>query len=81
MVVEEKLEELLRALKNVIEKHQTLNSVEILSAAGTVIAKVRGQYLRETCKTLFILAEKFSLFSVYKAGSNTASGINKTSVH
>ncbi|KAL4635921.1 rho GTPase-activating protein 29-like isoform X1 [Arapaima gigas] len=36
------LGELLRALKAVIGKHQSLNSVDILSAAGTVIAKVKG---------------------------------------
>lgn len=30
-------------LKAVIGKHQTLNSVDILGAAGAVIAKVKGQ--------------------------------------
>lgn len=44
-VVQERLAELLRVLKAVIGKHQTLNSVDILGAAGTVIAKVKGQYL------------------------------------
>lgn len=43
MVVQERLAELLRVLKAVIGKHQTLNSVDILGAAGTVIAKVKGQ--------------------------------------
>lgn len=42
-VVQERLAELLRVLKAVIGKHQTLNSVDILGAAGTVIAKVKGQ--------------------------------------
>ncbi|KAJ8397567.1 hypothetical protein AAFF_G00438430 [Aldrovandia affinis] len=42
-VVHERLGELLRVLKAVIGKHQTLNSVDILSAAGTVIAKVKEQ--------------------------------------
>ncbi|NXU95258.1 RHG29 protein, partial [Xiphorhynchus elegans] len=41
-VVHERLGELLRVLKAVINKHQTLNSVDILSAAGTVIAKVKA---------------------------------------
>uniref|UniRef100_A0A8C6YWI0 Rho GTPase activating protein 29 n=1 Tax=Nothoprocta perdicaria TaxID=30464 RepID=A0A8C6YWI0_NOTPE len=42
-VVHERLGESLRVLKAVINKHQTLNSVDILSAAGTVIAKVKGK--------------------------------------
>lgn len=42
-VVQERLAELLRVLKAVIGKHQTLNSVDILGKAGTVIAKVKGQ--------------------------------------
>ncbi|XP_072525503.1 rho GTPase-activating protein 29 isoform X2 [Salminus brasiliensis] len=46
-VVEDRLGELLRVLKAVIGKHQTLNSVEILSAAGTVIAKVKGVNFKE----------------------------------
>ncbi|XP_073449210.1 rho GTPase-activating protein 29 isoform X1 [Aquarana catesbeiana] len=41
-VVHERLGELLRVLKAVISKHQTLNSVDILGAAGTVIAKVKA---------------------------------------
>ncbi|XP_068095873.1 rho GTPase-activating protein 29 [Hyperolius riggenbachi] len=41
-VVHERLGELLRELKGVISKHQTLNSVDILGAAGTVIAKVKA---------------------------------------
>ncbi|KAM9844919.1 rho GTPase-activating protein 29-like [Aulostomus maculatus] len=40
--VQERLAELLRVLKAIISKHQTLNSVDILGAAGTVIAKVKG---------------------------------------
>ncbi|KAG7457172.1 hypothetical protein MATL_G00243650 [Megalops atlanticus] len=45
--VQERLGELLRVLKAVIGKHQTLNSVDILSAAGTVIAKVKGVNFKE----------------------------------
>ncbi|KAM4642776.1 rho GTPase-activating protein 29 isoform 2-T2 [Discoglossus pictus] len=41
-VVHERLGELLRVLKSVISKHQALNSVDILGAAGTVIAKVKA---------------------------------------
>nr|XP_023696030.1 rho GTPase-activating protein 29-like [Paramormyrops kingsleyae] len=41
-IVHDRLGELLRVLKAVIGKHQTLNSVDILSAAGIVIAKVKG---------------------------------------
>ncbi|XP_068427095.1 rho GTPase-activating protein 29-like [Clinocottus analis] len=40
-LVQERLAELLRVLKAIISKHQTLNSVDILGAAGTVIAKVK----------------------------------------
>uniref|UniRef100_A0A8C9VY80 Rho GTPase-activating protein 29 n=1 Tax=Scleropages formosus TaxID=113540 RepID=A0A8C9VY80_SCLFO len=46
-VVHERLGELLRVLKALISKHQTLNSVDILSAAGTVIAKVKGVNFRD----------------------------------
>nr|XP_020447203.1 rho GTPase-activating protein 29 [Monopterus albus] len=46
-VVQERLSELLRVLKAVISKHQTLNSVDILGAAGTVIAKVKGVDFKE----------------------------------
>ncbi|XP_045566869.1 rho GTPase-activating protein 29 [Salmo salar] len=46
-VVHERLGELLRVLKAVINKHQTLNSVDILSAAGTVIAQVKGVNFKE----------------------------------
>ncbi|XP_039999597.1 rho GTPase-activating protein 29-like isoform X1 [Xiphias gladius] len=46
-VVQERLAELLRVLKAVIGKHQTLNSVDILGAAGTVIAKVKGVNIKE----------------------------------
>ncbi|XP_010792993.1 rho GTPase-activating protein 29-like isoform X2 [Notothenia coriiceps] len=46
-VVQERLAELLRVLKTVISKHQTLNSVDILGAAGTVIAKVKGINFKE----------------------------------
>ena len=48
-VVQERLAELLRVLKTVISKHQTLNSVDILGAAGTVIAKVKGQLKSLAC--------------------------------
>ncbi|MCJ8745333.1 hypothetical protein PDJAM_G00129060 [Pangasius djambal] len=43
-VVRERLGELLRVLRCVISKHQALNSEEILSAAGALIAKVKGQH-------------------------------------
>uniref|UniRef100_A0A672RKT5 Rho GTPase-activating protein 29 n=1 Tax=Sinocyclocheilus grahami TaxID=75366 RepID=A0A672RKT5_SINGR len=46
-VVHERLGELLRVLKSVISKHHSLNSVEILSAAGTLIAKVKGVNFKE----------------------------------
>ncbi|KAI7792656.1 rho GTPase-activating protein 29 isoform X1 [Triplophysa rosa] len=46
-VVHERLGELLRVLKAVISKHHSLNSVEILSAAGTLIAKVKGVNYKE----------------------------------
>ncbi|XP_014794955.1 PREDICTED: rho GTPase-activating protein 29 isoform X1 [Calidris pugnax] len=46
-VVHERLGDLLRVLKAVINKHQTLNSVDILSAAGTVIAKVKAVNFKE----------------------------------
>ncbi|XP_067157010.1 rho GTPase-activating protein 29 isoform X5 [Apteryx mantelli] len=46
-VVHERLGELLRVLKAVINKHQTLNSVDILSATGTVIAKVKAVNFKE----------------------------------
>ncbi|NXU48849.1 RHG29 protein, partial [Turnix velox] len=46
-VVHERLGELLRVLKAVINKHQALNSVDILSAAGTVIAKVKAVNYKE----------------------------------
>ncbi|XP_061099163.1 rho GTPase-activating protein 29-like isoform X2 [Conger conger] len=45
--VQERLGELLRALKAVIGKHQVLNSVDVLSTAGTVIAKVKGVNFKE----------------------------------
>lgn len=41
--VHERLGELLRVLKIIISKHQSLNSVDILSTAGTVIATVKGE--------------------------------------
>lgn len=43
----ERLGELLRVLKLVISKHQSLNSVDILSATGTVISKVKGANYNE----------------------------------
>ncbi|XP_034160411.2 rho GTPase-activating protein 29 isoform X1 [Pangasianodon hypophthalmus] len=46
-VVHERLGELLRVLKCVIAKHPTLNSVDILTAAGTLIAKVKGVNFKE----------------------------------
>ncbi|KAK2822673.1 hypothetical protein Q5P01_022738 [Channa striata] len=46
-VVQERLAELLRVLKAVIGKHQTLNSADILGAAGMVIAKVKGIDFKE----------------------------------
>ncbi|XP_053247656.1 rho GTPase-activating protein 29 isoform X1 [Podarcis raffonei] len=46
-VVHERLGELLRVLKAIISKHQCLNSVDILSAAGTVIAKVKAVNFKE----------------------------------
>ncbi|XP_056112945.1 rho GTPase-activating protein 29 isoform X1 [Rhinichthys klamathensis goyatoka] len=49
-VVNERLEELVRVLKVVIGKHQPLNSSEILGAAGTVIAKVKGVNVKEVNK-------------------------------
>lgn len=42
-LVQERLAELFRALKAVIGKHRTLNSVDVLGAAGTVMAKVKGK--------------------------------------
>uniref|UniRef100_A0A673CI91 Rho GTPase-activating protein 29 n=1 Tax=Sphaeramia orbicularis TaxID=375764 RepID=A0A673CI91_9TELE len=42
-----RLGELLRVLKAIISKHQSLNSVEILSTAGTVIATVKGVNFKE----------------------------------
>lgn len=41
--VHERLGEVLRVLKAIINKHPNLYSVDVLSAAGTVIAKVRGK--------------------------------------
>ncbi|KAA0719080.1 Rho GTPase-activating protein 29 [Triplophysa tibetana] len=49
-VVDERLGELVRVLKAVIGKHQALNSAEILGAAGTVIAKVKGLNVKEVNK-------------------------------
>ncbi|XP_034023139.1 LOW QUALITY PROTEIN: rho GTPase-activating protein 29, partial [Thalassophryne amazonica] len=45
--VHEHLGELLRVLKAIISKHQSLNSVDILSTAGTVIARVKGVNFKE----------------------------------
>lgn len=42
-VVRERLGELLRVLRCMINKHPALNSEEILGAAGALIAKVKGQ--------------------------------------
>ncbi|XP_059358099.1 rho GTPase-activating protein 29-like isoform X2 [Carassius carassius] len=49
-VVSERLGELVHVLKTVIGKHQALNSSEILGAAGTVIAKVKGVNVEEVNK-------------------------------
>ncbi|XP_016357658.1 rho GTPase-activating protein 29 [Sinocyclocheilus anshuiensis] len=49
-VASERLGELVRVLKTVIGKHQALNSSEILGAAGTVIAKVKGVNVKEVNK-------------------------------
>ncbi|XP_015268850.1 PREDICTED: rho GTPase-activating protein 29 [Gekko japonicus] len=46
-VVHERLGELLRVLKAIISKHPSLNSVDLLSAAGTVIAKVKAVNFKE----------------------------------
>ncbi|XP_026061694.1 rho GTPase-activating protein 29-like isoform X1 [Carassius auratus] len=46
-MVSERLGELVHVLKTVIGKHQALNSSEILGAAGTVIAKVKGVNVEE----------------------------------
>ncbi|XP_037311201.2 rho GTPase-activating protein 29 isoform X2 [Pungitius pungitius] len=43
----ERLGELLRVLKFIIGKHQSLNSVDILSTAGIVIATVKGVNFKE----------------------------------
>ncbi|KAM9712191.1 rho GTPase-activating protein 29 isoform 1-T1 [Menidia menidia] len=45
--VHERLGELLRVLKAIIDKHQSLNSVDILSMAGTLIARVKGVNFKE----------------------------------
>uniref|UniRef100_A0A8C1Y0W9 Rho GTPase-activating protein 29 n=1 Tax=Cyprinus carpio TaxID=7962 RepID=A0A8C1Y0W9_CYPCA len=45
-----RLGELVHVLKTVIGKHQALNSSEILGAAGTVIAKVKGVNVKEVNK-------------------------------
>ncbi|XP_024861479.1 rho GTPase-activating protein 29 isoform X2 [Kryptolebias marmoratus] len=45
--VHERLGELLRVLKAIIKKHQSLNSVDILSTAGTVISTVKGVNFNE----------------------------------
>lgn len=54
-LVQERLADLLRVLKEVIRKHQTLNSVDILGAAGAVIAKVKGQLKRVSSITKHFL--------------------------
>uniref|UniRef100_A0AAY4CQ73 Rho GTPase-activating protein 29 n=1 Tax=Denticeps clupeoides TaxID=299321 RepID=A0AAY4CQ73_9TELE len=42
LAAQEQLGELVRLLKLIIDKHPTLNSADILSAAGKVISKVKG---------------------------------------
>ena len=59
-VAHERLGEVLRVLKAVIGKHQSLNSVDILSAAGTVIARVKGQSL---ARYSLLLGSGFSVSS------------------
>ncbi|XP_060762571.1 rho GTPase-activating protein 29-like isoform X2 [Neoarius graeffei] len=49
-LVRERLAELLSVLRCVINKQQALNSEEILSAAGALIAKVKGLNLKEVNK-------------------------------
>ncbi|XP_051984896.1 rho GTPase-activating protein 29-like isoform X4 [Xyrauchen texanus] len=49
-VVNERLGELVCVLKDVIGKHHTLNSSEILGAAGTVISKVKGVNFKDINK-------------------------------
>uniref|UniRef100_A0A8C5H9F5 Rho GTPase-activating protein 29 n=1 Tax=Gouania willdenowi TaxID=441366 RepID=A0A8C5H9F5_GOUWI len=45
--VHERLGELLRVLKAIVNKHQSLNSVDILGTAGTVITTVKGVNFKE----------------------------------
>ncbi|XP_077410515.1 rho GTPase-activating protein 29 isoform X2 [Vanacampus margaritifer] len=45
--VHERLGEMLAVLSTVVSKHQSLNSVDILSAAGTVITAVKGVNFEE----------------------------------
>ncbi|XP_051990486.1 rho GTPase-activating protein 29-like isoform X3 [Xyrauchen texanus] len=49
-LVDERLRELVHMLKAIISKHQALNSSEILGAAGTVIAKVKGVNFKDINK-------------------------------
>ncbi|XP_013929885.1 PREDICTED: rho GTPase-activating protein 29 isoform X3 [Thamnophis sirtalis] len=60
--VHERLGEVLRVLKAIINKHPNLYSVDVLSAAGTVIAKVRAVNFKEINeeKKREVLSEIFS---------------------
>uniref|UniRef100_A0A0B8RXH3 Rho GTPase-activating protein 29 n=1 Tax=Philothamnus irregularis TaxID=1899461 RepID=A0A0B8RXH3_9SAUR len=60
--VHERLGEVLRVLKAIINKHPNLYSVDVLSAAGTVIAKVRAVNFKEINeeKKQEVLSEIFS---------------------
>uniref|UniRef100_A0A668AJK0 Rho GTPase-activating protein 29 n=1 Tax=Myripristis murdjan TaxID=586833 RepID=A0A668AJK0_9TELE len=86
-VVQERLGELLRVLKSVIGKHQTLNSSDILGAAGTVIAKVKGQLIltfmhRELHSELqtnsFLIPFRVSDFLMGDVDSSSGLGIPQT---
>uniref|UniRef100_A0A671PFG0 Rho GTPase-activating protein 29 n=1 Tax=Sinocyclocheilus anshuiensis TaxID=1608454 RepID=A0A671PFG0_9TELE len=72
-VVHERLGELLRVLKSVISKHHSLNSVEILSAAGTLIAKVKGKALSHSPFCLVFL--RVSDFLMGDVENGSASGL------
>ncbi|XP_026527622.1 rho GTPase-activating protein 29 isoform X3 [Notechis scutatus] len=63
--VHERLGEVLRVLKAIINKHPNLYSVDVLSAAGTVIAKVRAVNFKEINEAKReVLSEIFSSIDV-----------------
>lgn len=66
-LVQQRFAELLRALKAIIRKHQTLNSVDILGAAGAVIAKVKGQWKRGGTVTKHVFFRPFTVEGPVKA--------------